>query len=546
MPNLTLVLPSPFKYGSKVPTNEEVSRVSNGILDDPTILIGQDPLHENEVQKLLTDLVSQALPGLVSDLAFVEYTHPEDIVVVGILSNDNVYPHQLVLTREERHEISRVGADLFSQFVLDPPQRLAEPTSYDGLMFDHGESLSEELECGSQTPQRGFTQLEHVEPNGCEERFVQAPAKKPRLGYFSLAADRLLPSDTPRHTLRQTTISVPLPRQAEPLDDRNLPRPLLAPTNSHFSSITTSRPRDLVQPNLSDPIHQSDRPVTGIEPSLAPAAGKKRDFDEYLTLRGIQMGEPPAAVATETVTDNPQAIKAPPIPQPSMTEVPPGLIDGDTIQVPAADSPPISRHQYLASLDLLQKHALCRCLSDDPAAIDLIEREFLGGVDLVLDQDTAILFLPLSTLPSECEGLIVGICNISWRYSYILVILEAFLVSQAFGEENRFISFVFTEPVLKSVRKLKRSLMIADGVGTKSEDCVVSFAFAKNIEEAARLARVYGDMAESRDTAGGLLWQERWWLGERESDDSPLFEFEVRPVSFPPNSLCPIEHPGRK
>jgi hypothetical protein len=246
----------------------------------------------------------------------------------------------------------------------------------------------------------------------------------------------------------------------------------------------------------------------------------------------VHLSAPPVATTTETAVGDPQPIEAPRTLQPPLTEVPPDLIDKNTVQLAATNSLPASRHQYLASLDLLQKHALCRCLSDDIAAIDLIEREFLGGVDLILDQDTAILFLPLSAMPSECEGLIAGISDISWRYSHILVIFEAFLVSQAFGdgEENRIASFAFTEPISKSVKKLKRSLAIAEGVGTKTEDCLVSWAFAKNIEEAAALARVYGDMTESRDRTGGLLWQGRWWLGEREAEDSPLFEYEVRPA----------------
>ena len=551
MLNLTLVLPSPFKYGNKIPTNEEVLRVSDGILDDLTILMAQETHHENEVRRLLTDPVSRIPSEPVSDLAFAECTHPEDFAVARILSRDSARPHQLVLTREERLKISRAGAELFDPLAPDPLHILEGPTSADDLIFDAGEPLFEELEWNLQTPQRGFVQLEHVESNGCEsedeEGLVQAPAKKPRLGDFSPAVDRRLepfppPSDRSHHAIPLPMTFVPSPRQAEPLDDIIFPQPLPAPENPDAPSIETSWPRDPAQPNPSDIVHQSVCSATGT--GLTPATGRKRDFDGYLALRGVHVDEPPSAMAIEAIADNPQAMEAPPAPH--ATEVPSDLIDGNTIQIPAADSLPVTRHQYLASLDLIQKHALCQCLSNDPAAIDLIEREFLGGVDLVLDQDTAVMFLPLSVLPSECEGLIVGICDISWRYSYILVVFEAFLISQAFGEENRLVSFVFTEPILKSIRKLKRSLMIADGVGTKTEDCAVSFAFAKNIEEAARLARVYGDIAESRDITGGLVWQERWWLGERESEDSPLFEFEVRPASSPLNSLCPIVHLGRK
>ena len=554
-----LILPSPFKYCRKVPTNEEVSRVSESILDDLSILVGRDSCHEEEVRRLLSDLVSRAPSELVSDLAFAECTHPEDFVVVRILANDSIRPHQLVLTREERQMIFRTRTDLSDQPVPDSLQPFAGLASVEEItpVLDPTESLFEELEFSSKTLRPDFPRLDYVRPKGHEsedgEGFVPAPAKKRRLGDFSPVVNPhlepfLLPPDGLHRTIPlPVTVTTPS-RREELLDDNNLPQPLPSPKNSYASLITASQPRDLVQSNHSDTLDQSVPPATGrgIRPGPAPATGMRRDFDEFLALRGVRLDGPPAAMTTETVMDNPQAIKAPPVLQPSMTEVPPDLIDGNTIQVPAVDSFPVSRHQYLASLDLLQKHALCRCLSDDLAAIDLIEREFLGGVDLILDPDTAILFLPLSTLPSECEGLIVGISNISWRYSYILVIFEAFLISQAFGdcEENRLVSFAFAHSILKSVKKLKRSLMIADGVGTKREDCVVSWAFAKNIEEAAKLARVYGDMAVSRDTTGGLLWQERRWLGERESGDSPLFECGVCPASFPQNRLCLIKRLG--
>lgn len=527
-------LSSPFKYGRKVPTDEEVLRVSKGILDDLTIFVGgQDSCHEDEAQKLLSDLVSRVPSELLSDLVFVECTHPEDFVVAEILSNSGICSHQLILTREERHRMSGTGTGLSGRLMPDLLQHSTGLTNTDNItpVFGAGEYLFEDED---------------------EEQFVPAPTKKRRLGDFSLMVEPpeplLLPQDSLQSTIPLLTTVATSPRQMEPLSHSNLPQLLPAPQNSSAPLLVTSQPRDLVQANLPDTVNQTDHSATGrgIEPGLPPASGRRQNFDEFLTLRGVRLREPPIPVTTETTMENPQAIELPLVPQQIMADVPPGLIDGNTIQLPAADSFPVSRHQYLASLDLLQKNALCRCLSDDPAAVDLIEREFLGGVDLILDQDTAVLFFPLSTLPSECEGLIAGICNISWRYSHILVVFEAFLISQAFDdcEENLLVSFTFTEPMLKSVRKLKRSLMIADGVGTKTEDCNISWAFAKNIEEAARLARVYGDMAESRDTTGGLLWQERWWLGERESEYSPLSEFEVRPVSSPRNSVCLIAYSG--
>ena len=506
----TFVPFSPFKYGNKIPTNEEVSRSSENILDDPITLTCHHPRERDEVRKLMNDLTSLIPSEPVSSVVFVECTHPEDFVVAAILYNDSIRPHQLVLTRDERHRISRTGADLFGSPMPD----LLQPAGPGG---------------GDITTGADCRQYEGWE--GDDEEFVPVPAKRRRLGDFSPVADSLLEysleSPVPamvHHAILPPITELASPERAETLNDGCPP----APPNVYIPPDTTSQPRGPGRQDLPNTAHHSV-PDQTTELGHMPTTGSRRDFAKFLVLRGVRPDVPPVVTTAGTVIDNPP-VETLPILQPPVTDIPPDLIDKNTIQLPEPDSLPVSRHQYLASLDLLQKHALCRRLSDDSAAIDLIEREFLGGVDLILDQDTAILFLSLSVVPSECEGLIAGISDISWRYSHILVIFEAFLVSQAFGdgEVNRMVSFSFTEPILKSVKKLKRSLAIADGVGTKAEDCLVRWAFAKNIEEAARLARIYGDMAESRDETGGLLWQERWWLGERDAEDSPLFEFEVR------------------
>ncbi|KAF9787078.1 hypothetical protein BJ322DRAFT_1210039 [Thelephora terrestris] len=528
----------PFKYGSKVPADEEVSRASGNVLDDLTILTGQDSRQVDEVRRLLSDLDSSILLEPVSDLAFAERTHQEDFMVAKILSNDGIRPHQLALTRDERYMISRMGANRPGQLAPDSLRHSVGSASAGAPpIFDAGGPLIRQLEFSWQSPQRDYAEIDYLEPEYYDGEDEDEPplapvAKKRRLGYSSPVvypcSESPLRSPDRNNTWHDITLPMTVstsPMRAQPPNGGRSPRPPLA-LDSQVLQNTPSRPRDLGLPNLSGTVHQSVPSAAGqvIEPSPALVTRRGRDFDEFLALRGVHSNEPLAAMTTEIVVETTDTL---PAPRPATTEVPPDLIDKNTIQVPAVSSSPASRHQYLASLDLIQKYALCRCLSDDAAAIDLIEREFLGGVDLILDQDSAILFLPLSALPSECEGLIAGISDISWRYSHMLVIFEAFLTSQAFGdgEENRFVSFAFTETILKSVKKLRRSLLIAEGVGTKTEDCLISWAFATNIEEAARLARVYGDIAESRDT-GGMLWQERWWLGEREAEDSPLSEFE--------------------
>lgn len=531
---------SPFKYGNNIPTNEEVSRVSEDILHDFTIIIGHDSRERDEVRRILEGLVSPTPSGPVSDLAFVEYTHPEDFVVAEILYNGGARPHQLILTREERRRVFRIDPGLPGSIVPEPFQHLTGRADDDVDMvsdFGDGDSVFRELEFNSQIPQYDFDEPDHPRPEDGEEGCLPTPAKRRRLGEFSPVVDSDFepPLVSPDSDGVHCVVLPPMkgvtpPGRAEIPTERHFPQITPGPQKAHVLPDIALRLRDSILPNIPDISHHVIPPATGrtTEPGPARHIRRRQDFSRFLALRGVCLSPPPVVAATDTATNNPQHLEALQVP----TQVPPDLIDKNTIQLPAVGSLPVSRHQYLASLDLLQKHALCRCLSDDTAAIDLVEREFLGGVDLILDPDTAILFLPLSVVPSECEGLIAGISDISWRYPYILVIFEVFLISQAFcdGEENRAVSFTLTEPILKSVKKLKRSLAIAEGVGTKTEDCLISWAFARNIEEAAKLARVYGDMAESRDRTGGSLWQERWWLWERETEGSPLFEPEVCPV----------------
>ena len=518
--------------------------MSGDITDDLPISVGQDPRQGGEVWKLLNELVSPSSSELTSDLAFTEYMHPEDFAIAEILVDNGFRAHQLVLTRNERYRISSVGVNLSGQIATSSIQHSKGLANVDDVPSSDADQSP--LGFNLQATRRGPTQPEYLEPGGDEEEFVQSPAKKRRLGDFSPVAGYRSMSPMLSPDILGTTSRSALSLPTAPLSPRRAEHSRsLSPQSGHVLLNKTLHSCDPVPSRYSNTVYNSESFVVDrvTEPFPAPATGRRQELNGFLALRGVHFNEPPAAANTvETVVENTQSPEALRVPRSIVTDVPSDLIDNNTIRIPEADSFPVSRHQYLASLDLLQKHALCRYLSEQPAGIDLIEREFLGGVDLILDQDSAILFLPLSALPSECEGLITGISDISWRYSHILVIFEAFLTSRAFcdGEENLFVTFTFTEPILKSVRKLKRSLMIAEGVGTKAEDCLISWAFAKNVKEAARLARVYGDMGESRDTTGGLLWQERWWLGEREAEDSPLFEFEVRP----PNLLrgLPLPH----
>ncbi|KIP11690.1 hypothetical protein PHLGIDRAFT_38616, partial [Phlebiopsis gigantea 11061_1 CR5-6] len=71
----------------------------------------------------------------------------------------------------------------------------------------------------------------------------------------------------------------------------------------------------------------------------------------------------------------------------------------------------------LASLDLIQKRGLVRTLSAPQCAVHLIEREYLDGADILLDCETAVMFSPLRTLPTQNDTLMAAINKLSWRFS---------------------------------------------------------------------------------------------------------------------------------
>jgi hypothetical protein len=89
-----------------------------------------------------------------------------------------------------------------------------------------------------------------------------------------------------------------------------------------------------------------------------------------------------------------------------LPEVPIELLDGNAIRLPISRSLPVSQHRYLASMDVIQKQRLVRSLRTVHCYVDLVERDTLGGVDIIIDPHTAILFVSLLSLPSQCMALV--------------------------------------------------------------------------------------------------------------------------------------------
>ncbi|KAF9495636.1 hypothetical protein BDN71DRAFT_1506571 [Pleurotus eryngii] len=201
--------------------------------------------------------------------------------------------------------------------------------------------------------------------------------------------------------------------------------------------------------------------------------------------------------------------------------VPAELCDPQTIRLPSVLNPPQTTHRYLASLDVIQKQVVVRSLRGDTALIQLVERESLNGVHLILDPHSAVLLVPLLALPSECDRITTLISQQSWCYSQLLVVFEAYPASLSQREHKSTID-AYTPPILKAVKKLRRDLGIAEACETKSQECGVLWAFADSPQDLAAFVRVFGDSVEASDRSQGILWGDRSWLSddvlENESD----------------------------
>ncbi|KAG2153615.1 uncharacterized protein EDB93DRAFT_227664 [Suillus bovinus] len=251
----------------------------------------------------------------------------------------------------------------------------------------------------------------------------------------------------------------------------------------------------------------------------------RRFLNDYLALRNKNVVHYPLPSATPTViSSEPQALELGSTSPPRA--VPLEILDTDTIRLPDVWNPPTASHYYLASMALIQKRALVRALRAPECRVHLVERYVLGGVDIVMDPDTAVLVAPLLALPSQVEELVDRISQASWRYTRILVILEAFPSTNAFTAEIitnnvKLVPYAFSPPMLKAIKKLRRLLTIAEGCGTKNAGCKIQWAFANDVGEAALFVRMFGNLAQewAFNEGGNAIWEDREWLQVDEHED---------------------------
>ncbi|KAG6885124.1 hypothetical protein C0993_005702 [Termitomyces sp. T159_Od127] len=214
-----------------------------------------------------------------------------------------------------------------------------------------------------------------------------------------------------------------------------------------------------------------------------------------------------------------------PLPRMLYRTTPPELYDDKTVQMPLNLPRPQTIHKYMASIDLLQKRVLVRSLASE-CLVDLVERDSLGGADLIIDPHTAVVFICLFSLPAHCNKLLDRLSAQSWRYKRILIVFEAYRESLSFRQgqkqglaDPKLDLNAYTPPIVKAIKRFRRDLAIAEGCGKKSIACEVWCAFPNSVNEAATYARLFGDEAERADCTTGVLWGNREWLDADESED---------------------------
>ena len=191
-----------------------------------------------------------------------------------------------------------------------------------------------------------------------------------------------------------------------------------------------------------------------------------------------------------------------------------------TTPVPPIQTSPLRNHRYLSSIEMLQHRTLICALRHDRLRIDLLEREWLNGADLVFDCHTALVFSPLHLLLSDSRSLKSRLGSLSWKYTRLAVVFKLY------GDSVSGLKYPQTERghedlstrVIQSFKKLCRVIAIAESYGEKRPQTEIQMYFARSDEQAATMARTLGDMAESRSQWGP--WDDRLWLGADEQEVS--------------------------
>ncbi|KIJ22163.1 hypothetical protein PAXINDRAFT_152388 [Paxillus involutus ATCC 200175] len=288
----------------------------------------------------------------------------------------------------------------------------------------------------------------------------------------------------PQHSTGKRDVLVGKSRRTEELDNYG---------NDGFDVASTSRPdatRGVKRRKLDDIVPASSRDL----------------FSTFIGLRN-QVPGPPPTIQPENQVDTSMP-RAPTVLEKTPPRVTPDdVFDQHTVRLPDHWNPATTTHRYLASMAFIQK-----------------QRYDLGGTDMIIDPDHGVLFIPLLALPAQLESVMDRISRESWRYLNLLIVFEAYPSAQSYradaSRNSRLVPYAYSPPICKAVKKLRRTLGIAEGCGTMNPRCTIAWAFANHVEESARMVRCFGEEACANAICQGrdVLWDEREWLEEEERE----------------------------
>ncbi|KAL5494588.1 hypothetical protein ACEPAI_49 [Sanghuangporus weigelae] len=194
------------------------------------------------------------------------------------------------------------------------------------------------------------------------------------------------------------------------------------------------------------------------------------------------------------------------------------LADTRAFVIPEHWKTPITQQTYLVSLDFVQQRRLV-CSLESSCAVRLVERDSItpmpstadagpptpkahsADISLILGPHSAVVFFPLSSLPSRSayKILLDALAAYSWRFSNMLLVLIAFPRSHLIRATNptkasNDMPSSYSPPAIKAARRVRRDLALREGTGEKRTGCALELAFADDAEQAAKLVRVFGDL----------------------------------------------------
>ncbi|KAG8219430.1 hypothetical protein J3R82DRAFT_355 [Butyriboletus roseoflavus] len=575
----------PFNFGKTIPTDEEVAGIAQPIQPEEEVLGYRDEKYEKAVRVLLdlgtTPLSAEGArpisipniprgcenfgtspaPKRIEESGHFEYllTHRERMRASGSkitlveaqddVDTEHIAPwshsneHRDILAQEENscqheeHQASRnpldpveygysfddSGIDIMDndlgQFLTGVPHLLLDPLQ-DDLLYAvntpeaNKENVDDQSENKENVPPRDIDdyQLVEYQPDLLANQYDWS-------SYFEFPESET-PSFEPLSFTSQSQL-------LGPPDDSTIPKVQDAPPLTPSLCRVKRFEDDLV--STSDCERTNSRVTKRRKlDDLVPASSKDL-FSTFIGLRN-QITWSRTLEHSETRNDTPPPHQTLGVPEQIPPQAAPDdVFDQHTVRLPEPWIPAAVVHRYLASMTLIQKRALVRELQGYQCHVVLVERYDLGGTDIIIDPDHGVLFISLFALPAHLESAVERISRESWRYLNLLIVFEAFPSAQSYRagrsqDTTRPVPYAYTPPICKAIKKLRRTLGIAEGCGTMNPRCTVTWAFANDIEEAAKFVRCFGEEACAISTERGhrILWDEREWLEEEREGESDL------------------------